>query len=157
MTPVSLKARTGVPAGWRRAGPLGFRHPVPTPVAAFTLLEVLIAMSIFFMAVFGLLALTSQNLRLARALQQQNAVDLGSLPAELSLSNILQEGFLSGDFGDLHPGYTWAADVYTASTNGLFEVDFSIVDENARPPAINTLNILLWRPASPVSAPMGAR
>lgn len=129
---------------------------------AFTLLEVLIAMGIFFVAVFAVLQLTSQNLRLARALKQNNTVDAGSLAAELSLTNILDEGFTSGDFGELHPGYTWAREVYMVSTNGLFQVDFTVIAEGAKSvkgakrPAISQTSIYLWRPAS-VGRPLGAR
>jgi Tfp pilus assembly protein PilV len=124
--------------------------------AAFTLLEVLIAMGIFFMAIFAILALTSQNLRIARTLKQQNTVDIGSLAAELSLTNILDEGPMSGDFGDLHPGYIWEAEVYAVSTNGLFQVDFSVINSGARPPTIGQMSIYLWRPAS-VGRPLTVR
>src|SRR4051794_17036530 len=57
----------------------------------FTLLEVLIAMSVFCIAVFAILDLTSRCLRSARSLQT-SFVNVNSLAAELSLTNRLYEG-----------------------------------------------------------------
>src|SRR5689334_18596540 len=72
--------------------------------SAFTLLEVMIAMGIFFMAVFTILALVSSSLRNARALQETE-VDPSMLAAQLSLTNRLVEGEQSGDFGDFYRDY----------------------------------------------------
>src|SRR6184192_2466516 len=60
-------------------------------VRAFTLLEVMIAVSIFFMATFSILALVSRCLAQARALQPMQ-VDANMVAAELSLTNRLEEG-----------------------------------------------------------------
>src|SRR6266481_10218981 len=78
-------------------------------VLAFTLLEVMIALGIFFMAMFTILALVSNTLRNARALQEAE-VDPGILAAQLSLTNRIFEGSESGNFNDIsksYRDYTW--------------------------------------------------
>jgi Tfp pilus assembly protein PilV len=118
--------------------------------AAFSLLEVMIAMGIFFIAIFGILELTSQNLATARRLQR-NSVDITTLAAELSLTNRLEEGFESGDFGDSRPDCLWSRTITEVSSNGLFRVDFTAHEPTGNrkgPLAEQHLTILLYRPAS---------
>lgn len=115
---------------------------------AFTLIEVMIAIAIFFIAVFSILELTSRCLRHARALQQVN-VDIGSLASEISLTNRLEEGVTSGDFGDLHNAYTWTREVRQVASNGLFQVDFTVFWLNEKRPVESRMSILLYRPDSP--------
>ncbi len=104
--------------------------------AAFTLLEVMIAMAIFFIAIFAILSLVAQNLRMARSLGM-GEVDFGSVAAQIAQTNTLTEGMLSGDFGDAYPGASWNANITMVSTNqgtlasrrseqGLFQVDITI-------------------------------
>jgi len=129
--------------------------------AAFTLLEVVIALAIFFIAVFAILDLTSQCLRSARSLRN-TTVNATSLAAELCMTNRLEEGFESGDFGDLYPGHTWARDIYLAPlspTNGLYQVDFVVFNNSGRKSQLESkLSILLYRPETGnVRRPGGAR
>lgn len=113
----------------------------------FTLLEVMIAMAIFFAAIFAILDLVTQNLRIARGLSM-GEIDFSSVAAELSLTNRLEEGTVSGDFGDLRPGASWVADTTLYSSNGLFQVDI-LVDwpENGLAKQ-RKVSILLYRPGS---------
>src|SRR5574342_7370 len=77
----------------------------------FTLMEVMIACGIFFMATFAILALVSTTLRNARGLQRRD-VDAGMAAAqvyETLKTNRLEQGSLSGDLGDTYPGYSWEA------------------------------------------------
>jgi Tfp pilus assembly protein PilV len=129
---------------------LGVRQP--KSASAFSLLEVMLAVVIFFMAVFVVLDLMSQCLRSARALQTPR-VDATSLAAELSLTNRLTESGASGDFGDIYPGYTWQQEVSLASTNGLYQVDYIVF--NPRQQVESTMSILLYRPDSVVGAAGG--
>jgi Tfp pilus assembly protein PilV len=118
--------------------------------SAFSLLEVMIAMGIFFVAIFGILELTSQNLRAARMLQRQDP-DVTVLAAQLSLTNRLEEGFDSGDFGESMPNVLWSRTVTEVSSNGLFRVDFTVhqVMEHRKSPLVERhLSILLYRPLS---------
>ena len=116
---------------------------------AFTLLEVMIAMGLFFIAVFSILALVTNGLRNARALQQ-TTVDAGMLAAELSLTNKLTEGTDSGDFGDLYPNHKWASDTTEVRTNGLFEVKFVVIHTTGGRVVETPMSILLFRPESGV-------
>ncbi len=128
---------------------------------AFSLVEVMIAMALFFMATFAILSLTSQSLSAAARLQRQH-VDIGGLAAELCLTNRLEEGSDSGDFGDIYPGVTWTRDIREVSSNGLYRVDFFVTapPPNRRsrgPSTVETLSILVYRPTSAGSRIGGMR
>lgn len=114
---------------------------------ALTLLEVMIALAIFFMAIFAILDLTSRNLRAARSLRQP-PIDVGSLAAEFSLTNRLEEGTESGDLGGDFPDYRWERTVTLVSTGGLFQVDFTLYWAVDRQPVQSDLSVLLFRPDS---------
>jgi len=115
-------------------------------VIAFTLLEVMIALGIFFMAMFTILALVSNTLRNARALQETE-VDPGMLAAQLSLTNRITEGTESGDFGDIYRDYTWDR-LNTHITNSLWQVDF-VVHHRVGTKAVDTpLSVLVFSPLS---------
>lgn len=139
----------------RAVEPHGPRHRTRarlSQTAAFNLIEVMIAMAIFFMAVFAILGMVSNTLRNARALQQ-SGVDVGMPAAELSLTNRLSEGSDSGDFGDLYPDYEWSRDVMLVGTNGLFRVDIVVRGGRGQRPTESRMSILLFRPDSPVGLP----
>ena len=111
---------------------------------AFTLLEVMIAIAIFFMAMFTILALVSQTLRSAHSLSQ-NAPTPGMVAAELSQTNKLEEGFDSGDFGDLYPDYTWETETMIWVTNGMFQVDCTVYHGRN---VDSAMSVLLYKPES---------
>jgi hypothetical protein len=115
--------------------------------AAFTLLEVMIALAIFFMAVFVILDCTSQSLSAARRLQL-NTPDVGMLVADLMLTNKLEEGVEENDFGDNYPGFMWTREITEVATNGLFEVDFTIRSLVAGRAYESSTALFLWRPDS---------
>jgi hypothetical protein len=131
---------------------------------AFTLLEVMIAVAIFFVAMFAILNLVSQNLRYVQNLQKPQ-IDIGALAAELTLTNSLEEGVESGDFGDLYPNASWTRETYEAGSNGLFGVDFTVIEKGDSKDVETRLSILLYRPNSeglrgadlgtPVGRPLG--
>jgi type II secretory pathway pseudopilin PulG len=119
----------------------------PAWMRAFTLLEVMIAMAIFFVAIFSILQLVSQNLRAARVLNQ-NVPDAGMLAAELSLTNRVEEGTESGDFGEAFPGFTWSRDtvLHPFDTNGVFfEVSWMVFRDGQ---LNSTLSTLMYKPQS---------
>ena len=72
----------------RRRSPFQKANPAH---GGFSLLEVMIAIGIFFTSVFLILELTSQHLRTARIMQTMD-VDRSSLPALLSMTNFLEIG-----------------------------------------------------------------
>lgn len=117
----------------------------------FSLLEVMLAIGIFFVAIFAILGMMSSWLNAARTLQETQ-VDASDLAADLSRTNRLDEGSEMGDFGDLHPGYQWTRDTVLINTNGLFRVDFRIRQSRKEWSVEPNLSILLWRPESPISS-----
>ncbi len=127
-------------------------QPLSSSERAFTLLEVMIAMALFFMGIFAILNLTSQSLLAARRLQTSH-VDVGGLAAMLSLTNRVEEGprlppGIVAQFEDLNPGYSCAGEITEVSSNGLFRVDFEIVGLKGKKVVGSTMSILLYRPES---------
>ena len=126
-------------------------------VSAFTLIEVMIAMFIFAIVAFAVLELMVVSLGAARALQMPEA-DAGMVAAELSLSNNLVEETVSGDF-DLFPNYSWERDVSEINTNGLYQVDITVVHKLPRRGATETkMSVLMFRtPTGPAGFGAGRR
>lgn len=119
--------------------------------AALSLIEVMVAMAIFFMCVFAILGMVSNNLRNARALQVTH-LDAGALAAFLTLSNRLDEGTYSGDFGDLFPDHEYSYEVIPI-TNGLVRVDLLVRGEVRGGQEESTMSILLFLANQPAAAP----
>ena len=121
---------------------------------AFTILEVMIALAIFFACTFGILALVSQSLRQARGLRPMN-MDARSAIALLSLTNRLEEGPIPPEiiaaFQQENPDFALMGEIRQVDTNGLFQVDFVVgsVSSGYESSAI-TMNssVLLFRPYS---------
>lgn len=118
---------------------------------AFTLMEVMIACGIFFMATFAILALVSTTLRNARGLQRGD-IDAGMAAAQvyqLLKTNKVQQGSLSGDFDEAHRDYTWEAnwdiDYDSGATNGLLKVDIVVNRRGHRQP-VDMLTIRVFNP-----------
>lgn len=128
------------------------RRPRRSLVQSFTLLEVMIAMALFFMAVFAILNVVSQGLRAARGFQREWP-DVGLLTTELLLTNRLVEGIEEGDFGEFHPNFQWRREIVEIATNGLFQVRFSIHGAVDGRQLESTVSLLLWRPDSQTVLP----
>jgi hypothetical protein len=112
---------------------------------AFTLIEVMIAITIFFMAMFTILGVVSAGLHAASILRT-NGPTAGMVAAQLSLTNKLEEGSDSGDFGEIYAGYRWVSQTTEAATNGLFQVEFEVLNPENKPES--TLTVLFYRPDS---------
>ena len=130
---------------------------------AFSLLEVMIAIAIFFGCVFAILALVSRSLAGARSLEPV-AMDARSAIAMLSLTNRLEEGPIPPEiiaaFEAENPGYTIMGDIFEERTNSLFRVNFVVGGgtKGATKGAVTMeASILLFRPESPPSRGMGLR
>src|SRR5688572_30351818 len=97
--------------------------------SAFTILEVMIALAIFFACVFSILTLVSQSLRAARSLRPVN-LDARSALAMLSLSNRLEVGPIPFEiklaFEKENPGLILEGEIFEFDTNGLYRVDFYV-------------------------------
>ncbi|SRR6266446_4558034 len=123
---------------------------------AFSLLEVMIALGIFFMAVFAILGLVSSTLKNARSLERPQ-VDAGLAAAMFTNTNHFTEGSFDGDFGDALQGYSWEAETYEFASNGLVQADIILNKRGSSQPA-DTLSILMWDPNFKSSSlPSGAK
>ncbi len=122
---------------------------------AFTLMEVMIAMAIFFMAIFSILALVTNNIRNARLLQQSQ-VDPEMVLGELTLTNRFYEGSESGNFGDIYPDYEWTRQITQVASNGLFQVDVAVYRRHGGPANESHISTLFYRPDSPQGAGFGS-
>ena len=111
-------------------------------------MEVMIAGGILFMCLFAILALVANSLSNARALQRVPVDPVASLAAGATLSQKLEEGSDSGDFGDLYPDYRWRAETNQIGTNGLFQVDFEVYRRYGSRPELSHMSIILYRPDS---------
>ena len=125
-----------------------------TPEGAFTLMEVMIAMAIFFMAIFAILSLVSTNIRNAKLLQQSQ-VDPEMVLGELSLTNKFYEGSESGNFGDIYPDYEWTRQITQVASNGLFQVDVAVYRRHGGAANESHISVLFYRPDSPQGMSFG--
>ena len=123
----------------------------------FTLLEVMIACGIFFMATFAILALVAGTLRNARVLQRTD-LDAGmaaALVSQMLKTNREAQATFSGDFGDSYPDYSWSAEANPYDTNGLLEVNIILNKRGNRlpstiiPPRITRSNRAMFPPLLP--------
>jgi hypothetical protein len=139
--------------------------PLPSPArpqgrfarqeAALSLIEVMIAMGIFFMVVFAILGMVSNSLRNARGLQgTQGDAPISALAGFLSCSNRLEEGTYSGDFGDLFPDYEYDFEVIPI-TNSLVRVDMLVRGGTGKRPEESSMSILLFMANQPSSGVPG--
>jgi hypothetical protein len=148
-----------VASGFRFRASFGFRHSsfvIRHSSFAFSLLEVMIALGIFFMAVFAILGLVSSTLKNARSLERPQ-VDAGLAAAMFTNTNHFTEGSFDGDFGDALQGYSWEAETYEFASNGLVQADIILQKRGSSQPA-DTLSILMWDPNFKSSSlPSGAK
>ena len=102
---------------------------------AFTLLEVMIAVGILFMCLFGVLALLTNSLANARKLQQHRDIDTSSIAGliyvQLVNTNNVNEGPIDVDLEEMFPGSKCEADLTQVGTNGLCQVDF-VLERNQK-------------------------
>ena len=121
-----------------------FHFSAAHPGRAFTLVEVMIATAIFFMAMFAILGVVSQGLRAARSLKN-DAPTAGMVLAEFATTNMLEDGVETGNFGDFYPGYTWVRGVSFYGSNGLYQVDVAVTHAGSIDSQLTTY---LYRPDS---------
>jgi hypothetical protein len=125
----------------------------------FSLLEVMIAIGIFFMGVFAILGLVSSSLENARRLQRP-LVDAGAVASWLSVTNKLVEGTYTVNLGDLlgdaYNGYNCTYDIREVGTNKLFQVVYIVQSKNGNREIVASMNNLFYSPQSPAGSLEGA-
>ena len=112
----------------------------------FTLLEVMIACGVFFMAIFAILELVSTLLRNAGRLRHVE-VDAGLVASQLYKTNKLTEGSESGDFGTALKDYSWNTEAREAATNGLWEVNI-VVNKRGLSEPLDKMTVYVYSPQS---------
>lgn len=124
---------------------------------AFSLLEVMIAAAMFFLAVFAILGLVSQTLANARRLQRPQ-VDASAVLAQFASSNQLVEATYTGNLSELlgpaYREYKWTAEITEVATNKLFGVE-CVVQAGSRE-VISDMTTVFYRPQSPAGSLEGA-
>ena len=122
---------------------------------AFSLLEVMIAVGIFFIATFTILDLISTSLAGARRLQRP-MVDASALLSQMSLTNQLVEGSYSGNLSDAlgknYSSYRWVGEITEVGSNKLFMADFAILPAYGGGGVISRSTTLFYRPQSPAGS-----
>jgi len=131
-------------AATRVAGQAGGCPPWQGDLLAFTLLEVMIAAAIFFMAMFAMLKVLSTEMNAAFLLQRNYPTPVMAV-SKLSLTNKLEEVPEMGDFGEIYPDYRYTLEPREVMTNGLFQVDVTVFH---RDKVFSTMSVLLYRPDS---------
>jgi hypothetical protein len=150
-------ASSGVQSANRNSGnSLRFGRGGFTP-AAFSLIEVMIALALFFMCTFAILGLTSQLLKNARVFQTKKAPVVAMVHGwYTSKTNRVTEGEttvefsdISSDIGELYRDYY--AVIYATPneemTNGLWNVSYTVF--NRRTHQVDSkVDTFYWDPAS---------
>jgi hypothetical protein len=108
----------------------------------------MIALAIFFSAVFVILDSVSQGLSAARRLQlNEPNVALALADTSLLLTNRPPDGPIAGDFGDLYPGFSYLQEMpEEVYSNGLYQVEITILGPGVTRPYESRTSLLLWRP-----------
>ena len=117
---------------------------------AFTLMEVMFAMAIFFVAIFAILELSTRSLKIAESLQRSHA-DPAMIAAEFAAQAELEDGSDSGDFGDAYPNASWEATVEElldgeGNPTALYDVRIFVRERVGRRAVVTGLQIWLFRP-----------
>lgn len=121
---------------------------------AFSLLEVMIAIAIFFVASFAILGLISSSLANVRRLQRPS-VDATAVLARYAATNSLVEGIYQGSLADPdllgkdYRDFNWRAEVVEIASNHLYGITVDITQGNGRRTVISHMSTVMYRPQSP--------
>jgi hypothetical protein len=107
-------------------------------------MEVMIALAIFFTVSFAILNVVGTGLRTAQALRVKRP-DATIIAGNLWVTNKLDEGVESGNFGKLYPDYDWRWDAYEV-TNGFWQVDIDVYQRSDRSKSASQLSVQMFRP-----------
>ncbi|NUP99525.1 MAG: prepilin-type N-terminal cleavage/methylation domain-containing protein [Armatimonadetes bacterium] len=90
----------------------------------FTLLEVVVAIALLAIGLFGVMRALSQGMAVQRdAEARTTGIELAEQKlAELQLDPELSAGQDEGDFGDLYPSYRWTSDIAETDQEGLYRL-----------------------------------
>ena len=123
------------------------------PRRAFSLLEVMIAIAIFFVASFAILGLVSSSLDNMRRLEKPS-VDASPVLARYAATNSLIEGTYQGSLGDPdllgkdYRDFNYIVDVEEVRTNHLYNVRCVITTMNGKRQVVSDMSTVLYKPHS---------
>src|SRR5665213_3054116 len=122
--------------------------------SAFSLIEVMVATTIFFMAMFAILGVLGAGIHAASILRNSGPT-AGMAAGYYYVTNKIVEGNDSGDFGDIasYQGYQWRSSAVEVATNGLFKMEFVVIDPQGN--QSSTLDVLIYNPNSGSGQRMG--
>jgi hypothetical protein len=127
---------------------------------AFSLMEVMIAIGIFFSCIFVILSLVSSSLRNARRLERP-MVDAHPVLARYAATNSFVEGHFHGNLGepDLlgkgYENYIYDGDIVEVLTNRYYIVECKILEPGGNE-TLSDLSSEFYRPQSPAGSLDGA-
>lgn len=122
--------------------------------SAFTLLEVMVAIAIFFVGSFAILGLVSTSMDNVRRLERPS-VDASPVLARYAATNSLVEGVYSGSLGDPellgkdYRDYNYVVGVEEVRSNHLYSVECKITWLSGKRQVISDMTTILYRPHSP--------
>ncbi len=124
---------------------------------AFTLIEVMVAIALFFMCTFAILGLTSQLLKNARIFQSKKSPGVAMVHGwYTSKTNRVSEGEVTVEFSEISPDIGELYRDYYAivsatpneeMTNGLWNVSYTVFNRKTRQ-VDSAVNTFYWDPAS---------
>jgi prepilin-type N-terminal cleavage/methylation domain-containing protein len=124
------------------------------PRRAFTLLEVMIAIAIFFIGAFAVLGLISSSLANVRRLQRPS-VDASPVLATWLATNSWIVGTYRGSLGDKNMlgkdylGYDWNLEIDEIESNHLYRADCIITTADSQREVISHMATVAFKPNSP--------
>jgi hypothetical protein len=121
--------------------------PLRAAARAFTLIEVMVAVAIFFMSMFAILGVLSSGIH-AASLLRTSGPTAGMAAGFFYVTNQIVEGPDAGDFNDIagYEGYTWRSEAREVATNGLYKMDFVVIDPHGVQSSV--LSVLLYKTGS---------
>lgn len=117
----------------------GFRHDDVAGIAGFTLVEVLVALTIVAYALIGLLGLQNRNIGMIGRGQDITRATL--MARELIAGMEVQERFpqLGYSSGEIEPGFVWEREVNETVIPEVREVRLRIVFDERQPDLVELL------------------
>jgi hypothetical protein len=121
---------------------------------AFSLLEVMVAIGIFFVGSFAILSLISASLANVARLQRPS-VDASPVLARYAATNSLVEGTYQGSLGDPellgkdYRDFNYVVDIEEIASNHLYSVRCVILPAAGRKNPVSDMTTVLYRPQSP--------
>jgi prepilin-type N-terminal cleavage/methylation domain-containing protein len=121
---------------------------------AFSLLEVMVAIAIFFVGSFAILSLISASLANVARLQRPT-VDASPVLARYAATNSLIEGTYQGSLGEPqllgkeYADFNYIVDIEEIASNHLYSVRCVIMPAMGHKNAVSDMMTVLYRPQSP--------